>query len=143
MGLRDVMDDPVALAAEWDRKNAVPALSELYDSLWVYGLPEVCDPLSGIELPSDVREKMRYTGYLKRSLPKARPRSSHTTLTTDPYMLVMTGGGGDGDDLIDWVIRAYEQARGATVPRCACLWSIYGTEPAGTVSSAHQALAPR
>lgn len=110
LGLRDVMDDPVALADEWERKSAVPALLELYDSLWVYGLPEVCDPLSGVELPNGVREKMRYTGYLKRSLPKARPRSSHATLTTDPYMLVMTGGGGDGDDLIDWVIRAYEQA---------------------------------
>src|SRR3954465_1619315 len=31
MGLRDVMDDPEQLAKEWERKNIVPALAELYD----------------------------------------------------------------------------------------------------------------
>ena len=38
LGLRDVMDDPDALAAEWERKNPLPALNELYDNILVYGL---------------------------------------------------------------------------------------------------------
>ena len=29
-------------------------------------------------------------------------------ITKQPFILVTTGGGGDGDDLIDWVISAYE-----------------------------------
>jgi predicted glycosyltransferase len=29
----------------------------------------------------------------------------------EPYILVTTGGGGDGDALIDWVLRAYEHDR--------------------------------
>jgi predicted glycosyltransferase len=114
LGLRDVMDDPDALALEWERKNPIPALADLYDSLWVYGLPQICDPLAGIDLPSGVREKMVYTGYLRRTLPKGRPGHSHSSLTSDPYILVMTGGGGDGDDLVDWVLRAYEQD--STIP---------------------------
>jgi len=39
LGLRDVMDDPSALESEWERKNAIPALSQYYDEIWVYGLP--------------------------------------------------------------------------------------------------------
>jgi predicted glycosyltransferase len=107
LGLRDVMDDPVALAHEWERKNPVPALTDLYDAIWVYGLPQICDPLAGIELPESVRVKMQYTGYLRRSLPESGPGYIAEFLQ-QPYLLVMTGGGGDGEDLIDWVLRAYE-----------------------------------
>ena len=49
LGLRDVMDDPDLLAPEWERKNVVPALRDLYDDIWVYGLPQICDPLEGVE----------------------------------------------------------------------------------------------
>src|SRR5690606_24544833 len=35
LGLRDVMDEPRLLAPEWERKNVVPALDELYDEIWV------------------------------------------------------------------------------------------------------------
>lgn len=111
LGIRDVMDEPSALAEEWKRKNPGPALKDLYDAVWVYGLPEVYDPLQGVHLPDGVREKMVYTGYLRRSLPKGRPGSSHTSLTRKPYLLVMTGGGGDGDDLVDWLLRAYETGK--------------------------------
>src|SRR5262249_56861227 len=69
LGLRDVMDEPSQLAPEWERKNVLPALRELYDDIWVYGLPQICDPLAGIDLPRSVRQKMTYTGYLHRSLP--------------------------------------------------------------------------
>ncbi|MHA1107665.1 MAG: glycosyltransferase, partial [Alphaproteobacteria bacterium] len=34
----------------------------------------------------------------------------------EPYLLVMTGGGGDGDALIDWVISAYEHDSDAPYP---------------------------
>src|SRR5213075_2667323 len=64
LGLRDVMDDPEALESEWERKNAIPALSEYYNEIWVYGLPQICDPLAGIDLPKSVRRRMIYTGYL-------------------------------------------------------------------------------
>jgi len=109
LGLRDVMDDPELLGPEWKRKNAVPALRDLYDEIWVYGLPQVCDPLEGIGMPRDVRRKMRYTGYLKRGVPAATMRrAALPALTQEPYILVTTGGGGDGEVLIDWVLRAYE-----------------------------------
>lgn len=111
LGLRDVMDDPELLASEWRRKNVMPALKDLYDEIWVYGLPQICDPLEGIALPSGVRQKMIYTGYLHRGLPVRDSSQQHRPITTKPYLLVSTGGGGDGENLIEWVLRAYEHDR--------------------------------
>jgi predicted glycosyltransferase len=108
LGLRDVMDDPLLLEPEWKRKNVLPALRDLYDDIWVYGLPQICDPLAGIALPRSVKRKISYTGYLKRFLPESAPRMQFKDFPADPYILVTTGGGGDGEGLVDWVLRAYE-----------------------------------
>ncbi|MGE0734605.1 MAG: glycosyltransferase family protein [Alphaproteobacteria bacterium] len=108
LGLRDVMDEPEMLQPEWERKNVVPALRDLYDDIWIYGLPQICDPLEGIVLPSSVRRKMTYTGYLRRSLPKAALNMNDAELFDEPFLLVTPGGGGDGESLVDWVIKAYE-----------------------------------
>jgi predicted glycosyltransferase len=108
LGLRDVMDDPVLLAREWQRKNPLPALADLYDDILVYGLPQICEPLSGIELPAAVQQKITYTGYLRRSNGAQPAAFSAVGGTGSPFILVTTGGGGDGEDLIDWVLRAYE-----------------------------------
>ena len=68
LGLRDVMDDPDLLGPEWKRKKAMPALQNLYDHIWVYGLPQIHEPLKGLSLPQSVQKKMTYTGYLKRKV---------------------------------------------------------------------------
>jgi len=109
LGLRDVMDEPRMLVPEWQRKNAMPALRDLYDEIWVYGLPQICDPLEGLPVPPSVRRKMTYTGYLRREKLTSRPPRPVAPLTQNPYILVTTGGGGDGEDLVEWVLRAYEQ----------------------------------
>jgi predicted glycosyltransferase len=108
LGLRDIMDEPAALVPEWERKKVVPALRDLYDQIWVYGLPQICDPLEGIELPKSVRRKMIYTGYLHRTLPHGPASNAPLSKIDEPYLLVTTGGGGDGEDVVDWVLRAYE-----------------------------------
>ena len=108
LGLRDVMDDPVLLAREWERKQPVPALRDLYDEIWVYGLPQICNPLAGIDLPETVRAKITYTGYLRRDPSENGTAAMSKPQFGEPYVLVTTGGGGDGESLIDWVLRAYE-----------------------------------
>ena len=108
LGLRDVMDEPKLLQKEWQRKNVYPALNELYDEIWIYGLPEIFDPISELPNMRHLAEKMTFTGYLRRQLPKAPPDAHESELPDEPYLLVTTGGGGDGEDLIDWVLSAYE-----------------------------------
>lgn len=108
LGLRDVMDEPRLLMPEWKRKNVLPALREIYDEIWVYGLPQICNPLEGISLPLSVRQKMTYTGYLHREVPTGGAPPRLPEIANRPYLLVTTGGGGDGEGLIEWVLRAYE-----------------------------------
>jgi predicted glycosyltransferase len=107
LGLRDIMDDPVLLLREWERKRVLPALEQLYDQIWVYGLREFADPLAGVPCPASVRSKMIYTGYLRRAVPQLTveppaPRGD------EPYALITVGGGDDGMLVVDWVLRAYE-----------------------------------
>jgi predicted glycosyltransferase len=108
LGLRDVMDEPAQLEPEWTRKNVVPALQRYYSEMWVYGLPQICDPLAGIALPAGVRKQMNYTGYLKRTAPGHGAVDPSIGFADGPFILVTPGGGGDGEDLIDWVLSAYE-----------------------------------
>lgn len=106
LGLRDVMDEPTLLRREWQRKRALPALRALYDEIWIYGLEQLGVPLSGLKVPKSVQQKMIYTGYLRRDTPKGRLLPS--VEIEEPYLLITAGGGGDGAEMIDWVMRAYE-----------------------------------
>jgi predicted glycosyltransferase len=114
LGLRDVMDEPTLLAPEWERKHAIEGMREFYNEIWIYGLPQVCNPLEGIDVPASVRRRVVYTGYLRRSLPKVASLAPAATpdLAEEPYLLITPGGGGDGDGLVDWVLRAYEHDPG-------------------------------
>ncbi len=108
LGLRDVMDEPDRLAIEWKRKNVLPALEHFYDQIWVYGLRHLWDPLDGLDLPGTARDKAVFTGYLRRELPRQRVASPADGLVEGPFLLVTPGGGGDGEALVDWVLKAYE-----------------------------------
>lgn len=108
LGIRDVLDEAEALTAEWDRKNAIEALERYYDEIWIYGIPELHEPLAGLNLPKTLQDRVRYTGYLRREAPDW-PAELGSDVPDKPYVLVTTGGGGDGVALVDWVIRAYEK----------------------------------
>jgi predicted glycosyltransferase len=128
LGLRDVLDDPITLHQEWERKKAVPALQNYYDEIWVYGMPDICNPLAGIELPAGIRSKVRFTGYLRRDLPAEPVAHSPLSKITPPYVLVTAGGGGDGQEMVDWVLRAYESAPTLPYPALIVLGPFMASE---------------
>ena len=53
--------------------------------------------LAGIALPVGVKKKITYTGYLSREVSTAALRRACPEITKKPYILVTTGGGGDGE----------------------------------------------
>ncbi|WP_246160611.1 glycosyltransferase family protein [Aureimonas fodinaquatilis] len=108
LGLRDVLDETSVIVPEWERKGAIEALRQFYDHVWVYGLPEIHEPLAPFDLPETLRNEIIYTGYLRRELPAESRSTRYPRLTRKPFALVTTGGGGDGEQLIDWVLSAYE-----------------------------------
>ncbi|MFT7682986.1 glycosyltransferase family protein [Moritella dasanensis] len=109
LGLRDVMDSPELLKKEWQKKNVMPLLENLYDELWVYGPAEVSNPLQGLDIKQVVTDKTLFTGYLPRQLPQ-QVDTDAINFPDRPYILVTPGGGGDGIEMIDWVLRAYESS---------------------------------
>jgi predicted glycosyltransferase len=106
LGLRDVLDEPEVLAAEWDRKGALAATETYYDEIWIYGLRSIYDPTAGLALSAGAQARMHWTGYLRRALnsPAAPPEQ--------PYILITPGGGGDGQAMVNLVLSAYEQDAG-------------------------------
>ena len=82
-------------------------LERLYDEIWVYGVPAMGDPLLGIDISPAARARMVYTGYLERHLPEMA--RNPVELPEEPFLLVTPGGGGDGETLVDWVLRACEE----------------------------------
>ncbi len=108
LGLRDVIDEPGLLRREWRAKEVMPALRDLYDEIWVYGIAQMGDPLRDVDAPAAVLAKTHFTGYLRRDAPRDALPHPEVSIA-EPYLLVTPGGGGDGEPVIDWVLRAYEQ----------------------------------
>lgn len=111
LGLRDIVDEPGVVAEEWRRKGVMPALERLYDHIWVYGHPQVYDPITAYEFPPKVAAKTVFTGYLRREpQPEAYlPHEVAAALQKGPHLLVTPGGGGDGAEMVDAAISAYER----------------------------------
>jgi len=105
LGLRDVMDSPHLLAAEWKRKALVPKIDKTYDHIWIYGPENFYNPMIGIDITPAMRKRMSFVGFLKR-------QALHEDLSAHKqegdFILVTTGGGGDGVALIQDVLGAYE-----------------------------------
>ena len=106
LGLREVMDAPHLLDAEWKQRDVLRKIGILYDAIWVYGPPDFYNPLTGLDVPETVSSKLEYVGFLQRELsaeelPGHRPEGD--------YILVTPGGGGDGAELIHNVLHAYQQ----------------------------------
>jgi predicted glycosyltransferase len=110
LGIRDVLDEVDALAREWERKDSIEAIEQFYDEIWIYGIPQICQPLAGLGLSPRMEQQTIYTGYLRRDVADW-PVEYSSDLPEEPYILVTTGGGGDGAELVDWVLRAYEADR--------------------------------
>jgi predicted glycosyltransferase len=104
LGLREVMDAPHLLKAEWAKRDVLHKIGVFYDAVWVYGPEDFYDPLAGFDVPQTVRSRMSYVGFLQRYLPQA---DALVREVQGNYILATTGGGGDGADLIHSIFDAY------------------------------------
>jgi predicted glycosyltransferase len=92
----------------------IPALKRYYDQIWVYGLSQVYDPIELYGFPPDVAAKTVFTGYLPRETNPdvTLPADVQATIQQGPFLLVTPGGGGDGAQLVDATLSAYERFNG-------------------------------
>jgi predicted glycosyltransferase len=103
LGLRDILDEPVAVRREWLHSGNERTIRDYYDAVWVYGDPAVYNVAREYRLSADIAEMLRYTGYLDQ---RARPAlageaASFASLASseDKLVLCVVGGGQDGGRL--------------------------------------------
>ncbi|MCX4029794.1 hypothetical protein H0A36_16075 [Endozoicomonas sp. SM1973] len=108
LGLRDVLDTPELLKKEWQHKGITREVLQQYDDIWIYGPQLMGNPLKGLPFADVIEQRGLYTGFLHRHLPQAKTEPLNDL--PEQYLLVTPGGGGDGVEMVDWVISAYEQA---------------------------------
>ncbi len=112
LGLRDVMDDRETVRADWQSKDVYRHLDELYSEIWVYGRRSIYDAVQEYAIPDSVQEKVHFTGYLPRKVAsdntKQKVRKKFCVKEGEKMIVVTTGGGGDGYQVMDHYLAMYE-----------------------------------
>ena len=108
LGLRDVLDDPQQVKAEWDKASNAQTIRAFYDKIWIYGDPNVYNAIEEYQLPTDIAQKVSFTGYFDRCVQyeannqKVSQKSrAELGLSEGHFILCMVGGGQDGARLTE------------------------------------------
>lgn len=119
LGVRDILDEPERTRKVLIGNGSFEVIERFYDEVWVYGCKTVFDTVKEYAFPESVVQKTVYCGYLKR------PTLSAERLDGPPRILVTTGGGGDGGDVIEAYLTGL-----STLPRNVALRStiIFGPQ---------------
>jgi predicted glycosyltransferase len=104
LGLRDVIDTPSVVRAQWLRQRNFEAMRDFYSEVWVYGDQTLYDTIGEYGLDGELGTKAQVVGYLDQRVrlnsPAARPAlDAIRGEDPRPYVLCSVGGGRDGSDL--------------------------------------------
>jgi predicted glycosyltransferase len=95
LGIRDILDESERVIPSLKRSKFFEAIDSFYDEVWVYGVESLFDVVREYRFPRRVAQKTFFCGYLKRPIADVSGRNGAIRV------LVTTGGGGDGGELIE------------------------------------------
>ncbi len=105
LGLRDILDDGRVIQKDWEEKEVYTTLAKLYDQIWIYGDKTIYNPIEHYSFPTEAEECTTFTGYIpRRTLSdkvRTKIRRQYRILDDDSFVLVTTGGGGDGCEVVE------------------------------------------
>jgi len=113
-GMRDIMDDPARIQAQWRAEGAYDAMERVFDGIAVYGSVRIYDVAEAYALPESARAKLHYCGYIvrERAASDARDVRARYGLPPDgPLVLGAVGSGSDGYPVLAAARAALERAR--------------------------------
>ncbi len=99
LGVRDILDEPTRTCSSLKRSRCLELVERYYDEVWIYGEESIFDAARVYNFPAAVEARTRYVGYLMR------PTQDPVARSGPPRVLVTTGGGGDGSELIETYLR--------------------------------------
>jgi predicted glycosyltransferase len=113
LGLRDVLDAPAVVRAEWSRAALDAQVRRYFDRVLVYGSAAVLDPVREYALGSGVADLTEFCGYVLNPTDgfcRAADRAALPARRTRPLILATVGGGEDGRPLLETFIEAAREA---------------------------------
>jgi predicted glycosyltransferase len=112
LGLRDILDHPVALMREWASHDIMSLIAEHYDRVLVYGDRNIFDPVRAYEFHPSVAARTTFCGYVCNSPVFRRPDSpaADAKRPIRAKVLATVGGGEDGFSRAEAFINAAKSA---------------------------------
>jgi predicted glycosyltransferase len=95
LGIRDILDEPEKTRRTLRQNKSFETIEQYYDEVWIYGSKSIFDTVKEYDFPENVAAITHFCGYLKR------PTRSRVPTGGAPNVLVTTGGGGDGGEMIE------------------------------------------
>jgi predicted glycosyltransferase len=107
VGLRDIMDDARTVRQAWSKEGVYELFDDIYDMIVVYGNRNFYDVVSEYGLSPKAAAKTQFVGYLGREPGRRSPEEVRAGLgmQTNKLLVVTAGGGGDGRNLYDAMLR--------------------------------------
>ncbi len=108
LGLREVLDTPSVVDAEWEKVGGPALVADSFDEVWIYGDADVYDPRSTGEVPASLAPKAVTTGYLSQDRADDggdKPAGVEAAgveaagIGAQLFVLTCLGGGSDGGSL--------------------------------------------
>ena len=113
LGLRDVIDEPTRVRAEWERDGMLDWMDRTYDRVLVYGARGLGPSPEEYGLSPRLNGRVRFTGYVLWSEPGADAAQvrRRLALAPDERLVVATvGGGGDGATVLAALLDGFARA---------------------------------
>jgi predicted glycosyltransferase len=111
LGLPEVLGDAARVRADWSRAS-YDVIRRHYDAVWVYGDPNVFDPVDDCGMPRDIASMVRYSGYLDGYGPgpaaaqRERAVREEHRLGDGPVCVCLAGGNDEGVRLAETFARS-------------------------------------
>jgi len=108
LGVRDIIDNPSITCEVWRREGFYDTLKRYYDSVLIYGSPEIFPTASAYQIDEALPGGVRYCGYVCNMDPVKSPETMRARLEIgdQPIIVVMAGGGADAFRLMQTYLEA-------------------------------------
>lgn len=97
LGVRDIIDEPEAVRAQWKKLQNIEIIRLYFSSIWVYGDPNLYNFADEYQIAPDIVEELRYVGYLDQSRRmEVRGLRVGASEIESPFAFCALGGEQDG-----------------------------------------------
>jgi predicted glycosyltransferase len=101
LGLRDIVGNPAAIREYWRSLGVYEFIDEIYDKIFVFGVPEFDNPIKNYGLSAAVEKKLVFVGFIAGSSASTSAPNSVINRMQRPTIVVTVGGGEDGHKVIE------------------------------------------